>query len=116
MNKEYLIQGLINKNIDIYEFLYKYCIYKGKDVNLTQTFLQSANMMGFLPTLYNYAINIMCQEYCLTIVTDLKTNQILYVNEFKRDSIADNQEHAEKHSESTKEDGAEGSKKAEDAE
>jgi len=114
MSKEYLIHYLMGSKMNLYEFLYEYCIYKGKDPELTKTFLQICILNNMLPSLFSYAITIMCQEYNLTIIKDIKTNQILYAYEFKGYSNADSQEYVQNNLNAAEKNGSDESKETKD--
>lgn len=95
MNKEYLIQFFSNGNSDIRSFLYEYCIYKGKSPQMTEAFLNVAIMMGMLPSLFQYAMEVMCQEFSIGFVRDVSTNQILKAYDFERNEVAGTEKHGE---------------------
>lgn len=66
MDKEYVINTgnlTINKNItnsQVYEFIYNYCIYKGKEVNETNNFIKALQ----LTQLFTHNIFIVALDTC----------------------------------------------------
>ena len=70
----------INQN-ELLDFLYNYCISKGKDKDKTNIFLQIITMQGQLKSLVDFTVRQLLLEQNISITTliDLRKNQIIKI-------------------------------------
>ena len=80
LTREKAVELLNSTNYyELHNFLYEYCIFNKKDINLTNTFLQLITKMGGIKSLVNSTVLKLSDEQQLHInkVIILQTNHIL---------------------------------------